>query len=331
MWQQKRFAFSSSVSISFEHQANKERQNKKYLFCKCSKEHNFFFHIIQEMGNVSSTVQSVMSTVQNTAKTSCGNTVGIKQDLSVMLDLEDVNCPNLIFGNRARSASTCNLGAIADSLASASVNLSKEQTAGLGLGLNVNSSVLDRKTVIQQLLEQKCGNMTAIEQTNSVKLRGKNLTCEQLSAFNEADATQQCVINTVMQVVNKQADAESVKQKTDILGGLTALLASGPLLILGAVLLGFGLLYLLLRAVFRGGSSAATETTVGEPVGPVPDATEVTATPEIGTSTETIGTEGTDATTAAAAQVARNTRKMEMLNRGIASALHYADKYLKRK
>jgi hypothetical protein len=297
------------------------------------------------MGNVSSTVQTAMTAVQNSAKTSCSNTVGIKQDLSVMLDLEDVNCPNLVFGNRARAASTCNLGAIADSLAAASVNLSKEQTAGLGLGLNVSSSVLERKTAIQQLLEQKCGNMTAIEQTNSLKLKGKNLTCEQLSAFNEADATQQCVINTVMQVVDKQAATEAVKQKTDILGSLTALLASGPLLILGAVLLGFGLLYLLLRAVFRGGAGATTGTegvagteTIG-PVGTegvVDTTTDVSAVP---TGTEgTVGTEGetvegaSPVAGAGGAQVsARNAKRAERLRNTLAKAIHYANTHYQKR
>jgi hypothetical protein len=302
------------------------------------------------MGNVSSTVQTAMTAVQNSAKTSCSNTVGIKQDLSVMLDLEDVNCPNLVFGNRARAASTCNLGAIADSLAAASVNLSKEQTAGLGLGLNVSSSVLERKTAIQQLLEQKCGNMTAIEQTNSLKLKGKNLTCEQLSAFNEADATQQCVINTVMQVVDKQAATEAVKQKTDILGSLTALLASGPLLILGAVLLGFGLLYLLLRAVFRGGAGAAGSTGPTGPmgtetVGPVDSTTaEVTDVSTVPTGTEgaTIsGTEGTEGVAAegatpvagaGGAQVsARNAKRAEMLRNTLAKAIHYANTHYQKR
>ena len=277
------------------------------------------------MGNVSSTVQRAVTEVTNSSKSSCTNAVGIKQDLSVMLDLTDTNCPNLVFGNTAKSVSTCNMGAIADSLAAASVNLSKEQTAGLGLGLNVSSSVLERKTAIQQYLEQKCGSTTAIEQSNSVKLKAKNLNCEQLQAFNNADATQQCVINAVLQVVDKQDATEAVKQKTDILGSLTALLATGPLLILGAVLLGFGVLYLVLRGL-RGAASSTTATEATAAEGEVAtegaDAgAEGEAAPVEGAAEGTTATEGS---TAAGA----SSQRFQKMSEGLQRAIRMADSYL---
>lgn len=279
------------------------------------------------MGNVSSTVQRAVTEIQNSAKSSCSNQVGIKQDLSVMLDLTDTNCPNLVFGNTAKSVSTCNMGAMADSLAAASVNLSKEQTAGLGLGLNVSSSVLERKTAIQNYLEQKCGNLAAIEQTNSVKIKANNLKCDQLSAFNNADATQQCAISAVVQAVDKQSASEAVKQKTDILGSLTALLASGPLLILGAVLLGFGLLYLVMRVVFKGGSQTAGAT---EGAAEEVSAGQEDVTPVADGAAETVeGSDATATTAAAGAQVSKNMmKKFNMLNQGMSAALKHADEVL---
>lgn len=275
------------------------------------------------MGNVSSTVQRAVTEVTNSSKSSCTNAVGIKQDLSVMLDLTDTNCPNLVFGNTAKSVSTCNMGAIADSLAAASVNLSKEQTAGLGLGLNVSSSVLERKTAIQQYLEQKCGSTTAIEQSNSVKLKAKNLNCEQLQAFNNADATQQCVINAVLQVVDKQDATEAVKQKTDILGSLTALLATGPLLILGAVLLGFGVLYLVLRGL-RGAASSATATEATAETGAEGEV-PADAVADAGTEGEAAPAEGASEGSAAAGASSQRFQKM---SEGLQRAIRMADSYL---
>lgn len=175
--------------------------------------------------------------------------------MDIRLDLTNTNCGNLDFENRAKLVGDCDMGQIAESLAEASTNLSKEQTAGLALGMNVNTSVADRKNIIQQVLEESCGNEAAIRQNLKVWLRGDNLDCDRLRAINDADLTTKCMVNTVMQAVSRDEFVEASKQKSDILGGLTALLST-PVLIMGGLLIAVGIFFLLLR-LGRGRANAA--------------------------------------------------------------------------
>lgn len=198
------------------------------------------------MGNVSSTVQSATDIVENTSKQACELRQATDQNITARLDLTDTYCPDLQFINRSKMVGTCNMGQVAEALAQASTKLTKEQTAGLGVNLNVNSTVAERTNVIKNLLEARCANEGLIKQQLTLDLKGKNLSCRQLQAINDADLTTQCIANTVMQTLSSNEFAEASKQKTDILGGLTALL-SAPILIMGGILLAIGLFFLMLR------------------------------------------------------------------------------------
>jgi len=209
------------------------------------------------MGNVSSTVQRATDIVENTSKQACELRQATDQNITARLDLTDTYCPDLQFINRAKMVGTCNMGQMAEALAQASTKLSKEQTAGLGLNLNVNSTVAERTNVIKNLLESRCGNEGLIKQQLNLDIKGKNLNCKQLQAINDADMTTQCMANVIMQTLSKNEFEEASKQKTDILGGLTALM-SAPFLIMGGILLAIGLLFIILR-LFRGRAGKADQ------------------------------------------------------------------------
>lgn len=223
------------------------------------------------MGNVQTTISRAATVVDNVTKTSCGpQRQAVNQNMGVNLDLTNTRCSNLSFVNKAVTVSDCNLGAISEALAKETTGMTSEQVAGLGLGLNVNSSIQDRTAKISNYLEQSCGNETAINQTLNIRVRGENLDCNQLQGLNEASATQQCIMAAVAKQVDTSKFQNASAQKTDILGGLTGLLALGPLFILGAILLGFGMIYLLFRAVF-GGRGTTSEPQMMPPtyMGPV--------------------------------------------------------------
>lgn len=155
--------------------------------------------------------------------------------------------------------SNLNMGSVADSLAKASQELSSEQTIGLGLGLNVNSTVSERSTAIRQKLEQSCKSEQNIKQNLDIDVKGKQLNCKQLQGLNEADLTTACVINTVMSTLNKDEFVNASKQSNDILGSITKLL-SAPIMILIGVILFFAALILLFRLLKKPAVTPAAPT-----------------------------------------------------------------------
>jgi hypothetical protein len=174
----------------------------------------------------------------------------IDQNMTIRLDLTDTYCPDLTFKQTAKQKGECNMGSIAESLAEASMAMSKEQMIGLPVGMNVDSSLMERTSVIKQYLEQECGTDQAIRNNMKIELRGTNLTCKQLQAIQDADQTTQCIINAVTKAVTKDELEGSSKQTADLLGPLAGALTAlftGPVLILGGILLAIGIFFLLLR------------------------------------------------------------------------------------
>lgn len=176
------------------------------------------------------------------------------------------------------------MAAVADSLAKASQALSSEQVQGLGLGLNVNSTVSERSTAIKQKLEQSCKSEQAIRQNLSIDVKGKQLDCKQLQGLNDADLTTQCVINTVMSTVNKDDFVNASKQKNDIIGGIMGLLST-PILILVGLILFIAALILLFR-LLRPAPTAQT---------PMADLRETDIVPTVTSATNAAGAPDLDA------------------------------------
>ena len=200
-------------------------------------------------------MREAVDIVENTTKQACEQRLATDQSINARLDLTDTYCPNLQFINRAKLTSQCNMDQVADALAKASTKLNKEQTAGLGLNLNVDSSVDKRRNEIKNFLESRCGNEGLVKQSLALDIKGKNLRCDQLQAINDADITTQCIANSVMRTLSTNEFEQASKQKTDILGGLTAFLTA-PIWIMGGIILAIGLLFLVFR-LFRGRAKGA--------------------------------------------------------------------------
>jgi hypothetical protein len=170
--------------------------------------------------------------------------------MSIFLDLTDTNCDDIIFKQRVQQKAECNMGSIAESLAEASMAMSKEQMAGLPVGMNVDSSLMERTSVIKQYLEQQCQGDAAIRGNFRLALRGAGLSCKQLQGIQDADQTTQCIINAAIQAVTKDEAKGNVKQTADLLGPLgnaISALFKGPLMIMAGIILGIGFLIVILR------------------------------------------------------------------------------------
>lgn len=139
----------------------------------------------------------------------------------------------------------------------------------------------------------------------NLDIKGKNLTCQQLQALNDADLTTQCILNTVNQAVTNDTFQAVSAQKSDILGSLTALF-SAPILILIAILLAIGAIFLLFRLFRRSTPTEQPLQQGGETVAPE---IEVNSVPEVNTVPEvTLETPETP-TPASLSQLYRRSRR----------------------
>lgn len=226
------------------------------------------------MGNVQTITQRVVNMVQNEAKNVTSSTQAIDQSQNINLDLTNTNCPNLSFINRAKAVSNLNIGSIAKQLAEDSMSLSDEQTQGLGLGFNANSTVDERTAIIGQKLQNSCTSEQTIRQTLNIRIVGANLSCEQLQALNDADLTTQCVIAAVLESVNNDAFKRASAQANDALSGIAGFLST-PIKILAIIILFIVGIILLFRLIRKPSATTPVETVsaapavVDIPVGPV--------------------------------------------------------------
>lgn len=172
--------------------------------------------------NASTTVDKAVSIIENTSKASCVMKQAVNQNISnIALDLSNTNCDNISFTNRTKMVGTCNLDAVAGALATASTKLSSEQTAALGIGVNVNTSVRDRTNIIRNIIEQTCSSeQLASQNISGITVKGSQLSCKQLQFLNEADITTQCVTAAVIKAVNTDAFESASKQTVDFFAGL---------------------------------------------------------------------------------------------------------------
>lgn len=189
---------------------------------------------------ISTQVNKVMQTIENTSRTSCKSQSLIDQSIQGLnVDFSNAKCGDIVISNKAKAGSVCDLGAMAASLAQASMELNTQQTQGLGLpGISISTSVADRTNIMKQILESSCGSEQAIkQQINNVTFRfGEGASCNSLKFINDADVTTQCVAKVAAEALSKSQDVIKTTQTNDI--GLLF-----PLLILGGILLFVGILY----------------------------------------------------------------------------------------
>lgn len=194
--------------------------------------------------NVSTTVDRAATTIENVSRSACTMSQAVNQNISnIDLDFTDTRCPNLRFENRVKMVGTCDMDAMAEALAQASTALTKEQTAALGIGINVETSVRDRATNIRRELEQNCNSEQQANQTiQGIKIRAKNFQCDQLQFLNDADVTTQCVMATVTKALTSDEFELASKQKVDWLSSF------GRIWIIIAILIGVAAVARLLLA-----------------------------------------------------------------------------------
>jgi hypothetical protein len=173
--------------------------------------------------NASTQKQRLTSIIQNQSKATCKTRQGATQEIKGLnISLQDSNCKDIQVLNRAKLASQCDIGAMASALAQASMELSADQTATLGLGLNVNTSEQDRTSIIKQKIEAECGTDQQVKQTiEDAVISLKGSSCDKLKVMNDLDATSQCVLKLAFDAVDKQTAEGSTKQTVKFPIGLS--------------------------------------------------------------------------------------------------------------
>ncbi len=204
--------------------------------------------------NVSTQVATATTTLTNVQKVGCKNDAQIDQSIgNINVNLVGAKCGNIEFTNQANINQICDLSGSAQALANSAQQLSAAQKAALSLSVNVSTGVQENTTTIQQVLEQKCGNAAAINQT----IKGANITlqpyvgpdgtvipasCDVLKFANSASAQNQCILKAVSDALGKTENVQQATQAQEsITGFLTALLAA-PLMLLLLPAIGIGII-----------------------------------------------------------------------------------------
>jgi len=172
--------------------------------------------------NISTTVDKALSTIENVSKTSCSMNQAVDQSISgISVFMEESQCGDISFTQKAKIIGVCDMGAMAAALAEASTELTKDQVAALGIGMNVDTTIRDRASIIKQKLEQSCSSESLIKQNISgivVRLT-KGSSCDTLKFIQDADLTTQCTIKVVMDSLDSDEFKGSFKQTVSFFAG----------------------------------------------------------------------------------------------------------------
>lgn len=189
--------------------------------------------------NVSVAKQVAETTIKNTASNSCTINQSISQEIKGLeLHMKKIRCPGfgITIANRASLGGTCDLSAMSTALADASMELSNDQVASLGIGqLNVNSTLQERKTLIENELNNKCSTNQNIKQNiegHAIYLEDvEGSQCTGINIYNDANAATQCIASAVNKALSSDNFKAKSKQKVD-----TKLLDLGNLAIAAGVI-----------------------------------------------------------------------------------------------
>lgn len=177
--------------------------------------------------NISTVVNRAVSTIDTASKASCKNFQQVDQSIKgINVKLVGASCGDITIANKAAMSADCNLDQLASALASASMELSVQQSNGLALpgSVNISTAVADRTQVIKQRLEQDCGSNQLIKQTiegATVELypdpiNGTQASCKSLSIINDSNLTTQCAIKSISSALAKLEDKIKVEQSNAI-------------------------------------------------------------------------------------------------------------------
>jgi len=211
--------------------------------------------------NASTQKQKVVSILENNAKANCKTSQNVQQTIQgLSISLVDSNCKDINVQNRAKVASQCELGAMASALAKASMDLSADQTATLGLGMNINTSEQERQSIIKNKIEANCGSDQNVKQTiegQTISLKGS--TCNDINVMNDLDATSQCVLKLAFDAVDQSAAKGSTKQVVKFPLGLSIGLGLG---VVGIVVIAV-IIFMVVKGKKKGEQGEAGEAGAG--------------------------------------------------------------------
>ncbi len=164
--------------------------------------------------NISTNASTTIQETQNTMKSSCTPTAAAQQTISgnYVVLRGDATCGNISFKNTARLNSTCDMQALASTLAQQAENLTEEQQAGLGL--NMTTDLSTNTNIISNYLEQQCGptsNLVQEMSNNRIEI-WDDAQCEAIEFMNDADLTSSCVMKQVNDVVSKLEETKTTTQ-----------------------------------------------------------------------------------------------------------------------
>lgn len=206
------------------------------------------------MGNVSTTVRDISTSITNEALQSCDSVSGA--NLAVVHQVDYVappGCENdaFVINQDVAVSADCYLASLQATAAKTAVSLTAEQQAAIGL--NVSTDVGVYETELKNITEQHC---TATEADNTAIVTDTRINACGFIVTQNATAYQNCVINSTIDVINNEATKYVQTQSGwDILSPITDLFGSFSrgisLVSLGCSLLCFALIALIAFFLFR--------------------------------------------------------------------------------
>jgi len=165
-------------------------------------------------------MSKMMAVVENSTKSSCKNRQAVDQEIEgIRVSFKGSKCKDILVSNRATLMGDCKMDSIAQALAQQTMELTKEQAAGLTLPgtFNISMDMQERTNIIKQHLEQECGSEQAVKQKlkNQV-FEFENSDCGTLQFVNDANLTAQCVSKVVQDALSKQKDVIDIKQTNEV-------------------------------------------------------------------------------------------------------------------
>jgi large-conductance mechanosensitive channel len=183
-------------------------------------------------GNISTQINRVTQILKNVTENSCAINQDIQQDISGLdIVLNKSKCGDITIANRASLGGSCDLGAMASSLAQASTEMTAEQVSALNLSFNADTKVSERTSVIENVLKNKCGAEQSIRQNiEDVKITLNEAECDTINLLNSANAQVACAAKTVIDSIDTAEMKATSKQEAK------------PLLSIGVMLGGIGII-----------------------------------------------------------------------------------------
>jgi hypothetical protein len=190
-------------------------------------------------GNFSTNMSKMMAVVENSTKASCKPRQAVDQEIDgLRVSFKNSACRNIDIGNRSTLVADCDMSSVAQALAQQTMELTKQQAAGLTLPgtFNISMDMQERTNVIKQHLEQECATEQAVKQKlKNAVFEFEGSECDTLKIVNQANLTSQCISKVVQDALSKQKDTVSLSQTNEVSPWAILAIMLPILLIVGVV------------------------------------------------------------------------------------------------